>query len=190
MLLMQSMPARMSPEPEPNVTRLRDLDAYAVAALLLRFGLTLELLADGTEIPGSYWGECEAGLIGNSLYARRDTPLHSILHEGCHWITCMPERRATVHTNAADTEAEEGATCYLQIVLADDVPGFGRERALTDMDAWGYSFRLGSAKAWFEQDAEDARAWLLAEGLIDTAGRCRYRVRGGGLGSGARPESH
>ena len=178
----------MSPDPEPNVTRLRDLDASAVAALLLRFGLTLEILADGTEIPGSYWGECEAGLIGNSLYARRDTPLHSILHEGCHWITCMPERRATVHTNAADTEAEEGATCYLQIVLADDVPGFGRERALTDMDAWGYSFRLGSAKAWFVQDAEDARAWLHAEDLIDTAGRCRYRVRGGALGSGARRE--
>lgn len=163
---------------EPSVIRLRDLDPTAVAALLLRFGLRLQVLADGAVIPGSYWGECEAGLIGDCLYARGDTPLHSILHEGCHWITCTAERRATVHTDAADTEAEEGATCWLQIVLADDVPGFGRERALADMDAWGYSFRLGSAKAWFEQDAEDARAWLLAEGLIDVDGRCRYRVRG------------
>jgi hypothetical protein len=164
---------------EPNVIRLRDLGSSGVAALLLRFGLTLELLADGAEIPGSYWGECEAGLIGDRLYARPDTPLHSILHEACHWITCTPQRRAAAHTDAADTEDEEGATCYLQIVLADDLPGFGRERALIDMDAWGYSFRLGSAKAWFEQDAEDARAWLLAEGLIDADGRCDYRVRGG-----------
>ncbi|MGH8455376.1 MAG: hypothetical protein ACRETW_13045 [Stenotrophobium sp.] len=34
------------------------------------------------------------------------------------------------------------------------------------MDAWGYNFVLGSAQAWFERDAEDARAWLLARGLI------------------------
>jgi hypothetical protein len=165
--------------PEPAVLRLRDIQADAVAALLGRFGLRLVVLPEGTEIPGSYWGEDEAGLVLDALYARPDTPLHSILHEGCHWITCTPERRAAVHTDAADTEAEEGATCYLQIVLADDVPGFGRQRALVDMDAWGYSFRLGSARAWFEQDAEDAQAWLLTERLIDDAGRCTYRVRGG-----------
>jgi len=34
------------------------------------------------------------------------------------------------------------------------------------MDAWGYSFRLGSAQAWFEQDAEDARSFLVARGLL------------------------
>lgn len=149
-----------------------------VAKLLARFGLRLELLEDGVEIPGSYWGECEAGLVADALYARPDTPLHSVLHEACHWITCTPERRATVHTDAADTEDEEIATCWLQIVLADDVPGFGRERALVDMDAWGYSFRLGSACAWFVQDAGDARDWLLVHGLIDADDRCRYRVRG------------
>ncbi len=167
----------MSADSEAAVARLRDVDGATVDALLLRFGLRLEVLADDAEIPGSYWGESEAGLIGDRLYARQDTPLHSILHEACHWFTCTPERRATLHTDAADTEAEEGATCYLQIVLADDVPGFGRERALNDMDAWGYSFRLGSAKAWFEQDAEDARAWLVEHALIDGDGRCRYRVR-------------
>jgi hypothetical protein len=169
---------------EATVIRLHDLDSSEVASLLLRFGLRLEVLAHGTEIPGSYWGESEAGLIGDCLYARGDTPLHSLLHEACHWITCTPERRATVHTDAADTEAEEGATCYLQIILADDVPGFGRERALVDMDAWGYSFRLGSAQAWFERDAEDAQAWLLAEGLISVDGRCGYRVRGGAVYAG------
>ena len=34
------------------------------------------------------------------------------------------------------------------------------------MDAWGYSFRLGSTRAWFERDAEDARAWLAARSLL------------------------
>lgn len=162
----------------PPVLRLQHADASAVAALLARFGLRLVVLPEAADIPGSYWGEDEAGLVLDALYARPDTPLHSILHEGCHWITCTPERRATVHTDAADTEAEEGATCYLQIILADDIPGFGRERALVDMDAWGYSFRLGSARAWFELDAEDAQAWLREHGLIDAQDRCLYRVRG------------
>ena len=35
------------------------------------------------------------------------------------------------------------------------------------MDSWGYSFRLGSTLAWFQDDAEDARQWLLKEKLIN-----------------------
>jgi hypothetical protein len=38
------------------------------------------------------------------------------------------------------------------------------------MDEWGYTFRLGSAAAWFENDAQDARLWLEQQGLIDAAG--------------------
>jgi hypothetical protein len=45
------------------------------------------------------------------------------------------------------------------------------------MDEWGYTFRLGSAGAWFEQDAEDTRAWLVLHGLIDSAGRPTYVCR-------------
>ena len=37
---------------------------------------------------------------------------------------------------------------------------------MADMDAWGYSFRLGSTRAWFERDAEDARAWLAERRLL------------------------
>jgi hypothetical protein len=37
---------------------------------------------------------------------------------------------------------------------------------MADMDAWGYSFRLGSTRAWFEGDAEDAREWLEQRGLL------------------------
>jgi hypothetical protein len=55
-------------------------------------------------------------------------------------------------------------------VLADELPGVGRRRLMTDMDAWGYSFRLGSTRAWFEQDATNARRWLIARGLLDEEG--------------------
>ena len=55
-------------------------------------------------------------------------------------------------------------------MLAGTLPGVGRKRLMTDMDAWGYSFRLGSAKAWFEHDAENARDWLVAHGLLTQAG--------------------
>ena len=121
---------------------------------------------DGAPIPGSFWGDPEAGVIGSVVYARGDTPVHSLLHEACHLIVLPPERRAQVHTDASDSVLEEDATCYLQIVLADRLPGVGSGRLMADMDAWGYSFRLGSAQAWFERDAEDARAWLTERGLL------------------------
>jgi hypothetical protein len=40
-----------------------------------------------------------------------------------------------------------------------------------DMDAWGYTFRLGSARAYVEQDAGSAWEWLAARGLVDPATR-------------------
>ena len=95
--------------------------------------------------------------------------MHSLLHEACHLIVLPPERRALVHTDATDSVAEEDATCYLQIVLADTLPGVGSHRLMADMDAWGYTFRLGSTRAWFEQDAADARIWLETRGLLPLA---------------------
>jgi hypothetical protein len=146
-----------------------DIDPAPLQALLAGHGLTLVRVADGEPIPGSYWGESEAGIIGHTVHARGDTPVHSILHEACHLIVLPPERRAQVHTDATDSVAEEDATCYLQILLGDALPGVGRARVMQDMDAWGYTFRLGSARAWFERDAEDARAWLLQRGLLPPA---------------------
>lgn len=146
---------------ESGVDTLRDL--------LATHALQLVLVDDGAPIPGSYWGEPEAGLIGSTVYVRADTPVHSALHEACHLIVQPPERRAAVHTDATDSVAEEDATCYLQIVLAAQLPGVGSDRLMRDMDAWGYTYRLGSTRAWFEHDAEDARAWLGERGLLPAA---------------------
>ena len=148
-----------------DVLRVADVGFDAPAALLAGFGLALVRVPDGAPIPGSFWGEDEAGLIGETVYARADTPVHSLLHEACHLLVMPPERRAAVHTDATDSVAEEDATCCLQIILADRLPGVGRDRLMADMDAWGYTFRLGSARAWFEHDAEDARTFLAARGL-------------------------
>lgn len=150
---------------EDSVLRLRDIGFQAPARLLESHGLELVPVADGVPIPGSFWGEDEAGLIGTRVFARPATPVHSLLHEACHLIVMPPERRGSVHTDATDCDREEDATCCLQIILADQLPGVGRKRLMADMDAWGYSFRLGSARAWFEHDAEDARAFLRDHGL-------------------------
>ncbi|UTA55822.1 hypothetical protein L3D22_08525 [Lysobacter soli] len=150
---------------------LADISFDATAALLARYGLALHRVADGEAIPGSYWGECEAGLIGHNVYARGDTPVHSLLHEAAHLIVLPPERRAQVHTDATDSIEEEDAVCVLQALLGDALPGVGRERVLADMDGWGYTFRLGSAKAYFERDSDAAWEWLQVRGLADLATR-------------------
>ncbi len=149
----------------PDVLLVRDVPFHALASLLAGHGLLLHLVDEGAPIPGSFWGEPEAGVIAHNVYARNDTPVHSLLHEACHLIVLPPERRALVHTDATDSDIEEDATCCLQVILADGIPGAGRERLMADMDAWGYSFRLGSTRAWFHGDAEDARALLRQRGL-------------------------
>ena len=150
-----------------DVLTLAEIAFEDAAALLAEYGLQLVRVADGEPIPGSYWGDAEAGIIGSTVYARADTPVHSLLHEACHLIVLPPQRRAAVHTDATDSVAEEDATCYLQIVLAAALPGVGSARLMADMDAWGYTYRLGSTRAWFEHDAEDARQWLLERGLLE-----------------------
>ena len=145
--------------------------------LFERFGLKVCEAAPEAEIPGSYWGESEAGIVGNRLHLRPDTPLHSALHEACHYICMDQARRDVLHTDAGGDYAEEDAVCYLQVLLADEISGFGRARMFSDMDAWGYTFRLGSARAWFEEDAQDAHHWLRRYGLIDEGDRPTWRVR-------------
>lgn len=160
-----------------DVARVRDFPQEAVAGLLSKYGLRLEIVAAGKDIPGSYWGESEAGLIGRRILARADTPLHSVLHETCHYICMDRSRRDAVDTDAGGDYAEENAVCYLQVLLADHIGGFDRQRMFSDMDRWGYTFRLGSARAWFENDADDALDWLMTRELIDHLQRPRWQIR-------------
>ena len=160
-----------------NVTRFSGCEPAPLERLLSRFGMIIRQEPPGQPIPGSFWGHEEAGLIGNTLVLTADTPLHSILHETCHYICMDDERRKGVDTDAGGDYDEENAVCYLQILLADEIPGFGRDQMMEDMDAWGYTFRLGSARAWFERDAEDAREWLLDHRLITPAGKPGFIVR-------------
>jgi hypothetical protein len=153
--------------------RLVDLGHRSVCEFLAELGVTLVPVEPGVTIPGSFWGDEEAGLIENRLYARDDTSIHSILHETCHWLCMDNERRGGLHTNAGGDYDEENAVCYLQILLSDRLPGFGQARCMADMDSWGYSFRLGSARAWFESDAKDAQAWLVGRGILAGSGEMR-----------------
>lgn len=147
------------------VTPLSAIGIAPLQSLLQGHGLRLEVHGEGAAIPGSYWGEPEAGLVGNVLHLRLDTPVHSALHEACHYICMDQARRAGLHTDAGGTDTEENAVCYLQALLAPQLAGYSRAQLFADMDAWGYHFILGSAQAWFENDAEDARHWLEQRGL-------------------------
>ncbi len=159
------------------VLRCDELKPGELPQLLERFGLRLTQIPEGQPIPGSFWGEPEAGLVGNRVYVRGDTPVHSALHETCHYVCMDQERRTGLHTDAGGDYREEDGVCYLQILLADALPDFGRSRMLADMDAWGYSFRLGTARRWFESDAEDAKSSLLAHGVLDEENRPTWQLR-------------
>ncbi len=160
-----------------SVLTLADVGLAACADLLRPFHLTVQLLNAPGDIPGSYWGESEAGLIGNVVYCRADTPVHSLLHEACHYICMDARRRKMLERDAGGGHDEENAVCYLQILLASCLGRVGALRMTCDMDAWGYTFRLGSAQAWFEEDSGDTRVWLREQGLIDADGGVTWALR-------------
>jgi hypothetical protein len=161
----------------PTVLEVADVGEERLRTLLGRFGLQLQVMVDTDSIRGSYWGDSEAGVVGHDVIVRRDTPVHSVLHETCHVICMDSARRSVLERDAGGDDLEEAAVCYLQILLADAIVGVGRDRLMGDMDAWGYTFRLGSTRAWFEQDAQDAVDWLLEHELIDHKGDPTFRLR-------------
>lgn len=160
-----------------DVQRLDATLLGALSSLVAPWGLAVAVADDGAEIPGSYWGEAEAGLVGHTLWVRIDTPVHSALHEAAHFVCMDDARRAALLRDAGGDYDEENAVCYLQILWADLLPSVGAARLMSDMDRWGYTFRLGSARAWFEQEADEARDWLRTRDIIDAAGHVRFSER-------------
>ena len=160
-----------------TVLRLADVSIESLRTLLDRFRLNLEIQSNGEDITGSFWGDSEAGVVATTVYVRLDTPVHSLLHESCHIICMTDERRADLRRDAGGDDTEETAVCYLQILLADCIESFGRERIMQDMDSWGYSFRLGTTRQWFDEDADDARQWLVRYALLDEFGQLSFRLR-------------
>ena len=167
-----------SPARDDSVLSCSDIAADVVDRLLGRYGIAVVRVAAGNPITGSFWGEPEAGIVGQQVFVRPDTPVHSLLHEVCHIICMTPERRDSLDGDAGSDDLEESAVCYLQVVLADYLPGVGRQRLMQDMDAWGYSFRHGSTERWFLEDADDARAWLIKEGVLLATGEAVFGLRG------------
>ena len=84
---------------EINITNLQ--------SLLARYALDINIIEDSQDIPGSFWKPPEAGLISNTLYIRNDTPVHSALHETCHYICMDKQRREHLDTDAGGTAIEE-----------------------------------------------------------------------------------
>ncbi|MGM0554519.1 MAG: hypothetical protein ACQETK_12225 [Pseudomonadota bacterium] len=162
----------------------------ALAGLFARYGLELVMHPRGQTLPGSWWGDSEAGIIGHTVHVHPDTPVHSALHEAGHLICMDAERRAGIHTDAGGSDLEECGVCYLQILLGDALPGVGRERMMRDMDTWGYSFRLGSTTAWFHEDADDARAFLLHHGLLDADSGPVFACRGTTFAAGGTAQGN
>jgi len=154
-----------------------EINLEHLQALLGHYGMEVKIIAQHEHIPGSFWQPPEAGLVGNVLYVRDDTPVHSALHEACHYICMDHKRREMLDTDAGGGYEEENGVCYLQILLSEHLADMGKERMFSDMDEWGYSFRLGSSRAWFEQDAEDTVEWLLQYGLIDNDIQPAWKVR-------------
>ena len=160
-----------------NVLTVEDAEIDDLASLLSRYRLTLTLQEDGVPIIGSYWGEPEAGIVGRAVYVRRDTPIHSLLHECCHIVCMTGRRRAALVRDAGGDDLEESGVCYLQVVLSGYLRDCGRERLMRDMDTWGYSFRLGSTENWFLHDADDAIEFLINHNLMTREGRPTFRLR-------------
>ena len=144
-----------------------DLPPQALQNLLTTYAIQVKIVPNSENIPGSFWGDSEAGLIANNLYVRPETPVHSALHEACHYICLDTQRRENLDTDAGGDYDEENAVCYLQILLGAKLPTCSADTLMKNMDSWGYTFRLGSAQKWFYDDAEDAQQWLLSEQLID-----------------------
>ncbi|MDW3095430.1 MAG: hypothetical protein R8G33_07155 [Gammaproteobacteria bacterium] len=156
---------------------LKNIQASTLRPLFDRYRLTLEEVGRDEDIPYSFWGTPEAGRLQSTLYARQDTPIHSLLHEACHFICMLPNQRSNNSYDAGGSAIEENACCFLQIILSDYILGFSKAIHMHDMNTWGYNFRLGSTARWFYVDSSDASEWLMRQNIIDHHKQPTWRLR-------------
>ena len=157
--------------------RLKNIQFEAVRPLFDQYRLQLHQVGKNDDIPYSFWGSPEAGRYQSKIYAREDTPIHSLLHEASHFICMPPALRNSQSIDAGGSALEENACCYLQLLLSDYIPGFNRNIHLQDMNDWGYNFRLGSSARWFYADSDDARDWLLKHNIISPHNLPTWQLR-------------
>ncbi|MEM8844616.1 MAG: hypothetical protein AAGB35_06180 [Pseudomonadota bacterium] len=156
---------------------LKNISAETIQPILAKYQLNLHVVDQETEIPHSFWGSPEAGRLKSELYARIDTPIHSIFHESAHYVCMTEQQRKQADIDAGGSAIIEDACCYLQILWSDYLKSFNRHIQLHDMDRWGYSFRLGSATRWFYADSDDARLWLLKHNIITEQNEPTWEMR-------------
>ena len=90
-----------------------DIPLASLRELLQKYELTLQVESPERAITGSFWGNSEAGIVANNVYVRRDTPIHSLLHEACHTICMDEERRSGLDRDAGGDDLEEAAVCVI-----------------------------------------------------------------------------
>ncbi len=126
---------QLNSKPSHSVLKVIDCSINDMEHLLKIYQLKFHLIDNNKPISGSFWGDSEAGLIDNKIYVREDTPIHSLLHETCHYICMDDTRRKNLDTNAEGNYDEENAVCYLQILLANDLTEMTSNRMMQDMDS-------------------------------------------------------
>lgn len=112
----------------PQVTLVEAIGSDTLRSLLADFALRVVEVPEKEPIPGSFWGDAEAGLSGDCLLVRPDTPLHSALHEAGHYVCMDQARRAALDTDAGGDYDEENAVCYWQIMACDRLGSVSRDR--------------------------------------------------------------
>jgi hypothetical protein len=156
---------------------LKNIQTAVLRPFFDRYQLNLKVVDIRDDIPYSFWGAPEAGRYQSTLYAREDTPIHSLLHEACHFICMPPKQRSIDSHDAGGSALIENACCFLQLVLSDHIPNFNKAIHMDDMNTWGYNFRLGSAARWFYADSDDASQWLISHKIIDNQLQPTWQLR-------------
>ena len=105
-----------------------DFKLNVLGLLLHKYQLSIINVGKQDKIPGSYWGDSEAGIIENTLYVRPDTPIHSLLHEACHYICMDNSRRIKLDTDAEGDYEERKCRLLPTDIIGRSAPADGKSK--------------------------------------------------------------